>query len=77
MIYLVVYEELIVFPGGLDGKESAQNAGYLGSICGSGRNLGEGNGNPLQYSCWRIPWTEKPGRLQSMQFIGLQKVGHK
>ena len=26
---------------------------------------GEGNGNPLQYSCWRIPWTEEPGRLLS------------
>ena len=24
---------------------------------------GEGNGNPLQYSSWKIPWTEKPGRL--------------
>ena len=28
--------------------------------------IGEGNGNPLQYSCWRIPGTEEPGRLQSM-----------
>ena len=28
--------------------------------------LGEGNGNPLQHSCWRIPWTEEPGGLQSM-----------
>ena len=35
----------------LDGKESACNAGDLGSIPGSGRFLGEGNGNPLQYSC--------------------------
>ena len=26
---------------------------------------GEGNGNPLQYSCWRIPWTEEPSRLLS------------
>ena len=34
---------------------------------------GEGNGNPLQYSCWRIPWTEEPGGLQS---TGLQRVGH-
>ena len=25
---------------------------------------------------WRIPWTEKPGRLQSIQFIGSQRVGH-
>ena len=26
---------------------------------------GEGNFNPLQYSCWEIPWTEEPGGLQS------------
>ena len=39
------------FPGGSDGKVSAYNAGNLGSIPGSERSLGEGNGNPLQYSC--------------------------
>ena len=39
------------FPGGSDGKESAGNARDLGSIPGSGRFLGEWNGNPLQYSC--------------------------
>ena len=39
------------FPGGSDGKASAHNAGDLGSIPGSGRYPGEGNGNPLQYSC--------------------------
>ena len=39
-------------------KESACNAGDMGLIPGSGRSLGEGNGNPLQYSCWEIPWTE-------------------
>ena len=39
------------FPGGSDGKESACNAGHPGSIPGSGRSPGEGNGNPLQYSC--------------------------
>ena len=39
------------FPGGLDDKESACNAGDLGPIPGSGRSPGEGNGNPLQYSC--------------------------
>ena len=39
------------FTGGSDGKESACNAGGdPGSIPGSGRSLGEGNGNPLQYS---------------------------
>ena len=40
----------------------------------SGRGLGgAGNGTPLQYSCWKIPWTEEPGRLQSMGSLG---VGH-
>ena len=39
------------FPGGLDGKESARNAGDLRSILGLGRCPGEGHGNPLQYSC--------------------------
>ena len=38
-------------PGGLDSKKSACNAGDLGSIPGLGRSPGEGNGNPLQYSC--------------------------
>ena len=37
--------------GGSDGKESARTAGDLASIPGSGRSPGEGNGNPLQYSC--------------------------
>ena len=61
------------FPGGSDSKVSACNVGDLGSIPGSGRSPGEGNGNPLQYSCLKIPWTEEPGRLQSR---GWQKVGH-
>ena len=39
------------FPGGSDGKVSACTAGDPGSIPGSGRSSGEGNGNPLQYSC--------------------------
>ena len=37
--------------GNPGGKESACNAGDPGSIPGSGRSTGEGNGNPLQYSC--------------------------
>ena len=39
------------FPSGSDGKESTCNAGDPGLIPGSGRCSGEGNGNPLQYSC--------------------------
>ena len=43
------------FPGGSDGKASVCNAGDLGSIPGLGRSPGEGNGTPLQYSCWEDP----------------------
>ena len=43
------------FPGGSDGKASAYNAGDPGSSPGSGRSSGEGNGNPLQYSCLENP----------------------
>ena len=39
------------FPGGSDGKESACNAGDVGSVPGSERSPGEGNDNALQYSC--------------------------
>ena len=38
----------------------------MGLISGLGRSPGRGNGNPLQYSCLKNPWTEEPGRLQSM-----------
>ena len=41
--------------GGSDGKGSAYNVGDLGSIPGWGRSPGEGNGNPLQYSCLENP----------------------
>ena len=46
---------LMDFTGGSDGKESACNAGDPGSILGSGRSPGEGNGNPFQYSCLVSP----------------------
>ena len=45
------YKKYKGFPGGSDSKESACNAGDQGSIPGSGRSPGEGNGYPLQYSC--------------------------
>ena len=41
----------LVFPGGTVDKDSACSAGDLSSIPGLGRSPGEGNGNPLQYSC--------------------------
>ena len=43
------------FPGGSEGKASACNAGDPGSIPGLERPPGEGNGNPLQYSCLQNP----------------------
>ena len=52
---MVVYAVLWGFPGGSDSKESACNAGDLSSIPGFGRSPGEGNGNPLQYSCLENP----------------------
>ena len=42
---------ILSFPGGSDSKESACSVGDPGSIPGWGRSPGEGNGNPLQYSC--------------------------
>ena len=60
---------------------SAREARGWGLISGSRRSTGGGNGNPFQYSClenssilaWRIPWTEEPGKLQSM---GLLTIRH-
>ena len=43
------------FPSNSVSEESASNAGDLGSIHWSGRSPGEGNGNPLQYSCLENP----------------------
>ena len=43
------------FPHSSVGRESACSAGDLGSILGSGRSSGEGNGDPLQYSCLENP----------------------
>ena len=43
-----LFESLLCFPGGSDGKASAYNAGDPGSIAGSGRSSGKGNGNPFQ-----------------------------
>ena len=47
--------EVCDFPGGSVGRASTYNAGDLGLILGLGRSSGEGNGNPLQYSCLENP----------------------
>ena len=62
------------FPGGSDGEASVYSVGDLGSIPGSGRFPGEGNDNPLQYSCLENPMDgEAWCRLLSMES---QRVGH-
>ena len=50
---------------------AGDDAGDMDLILGLGRSPGGGNGNPLQCSCWEIPWTEEPEGLQS---VGLQRV---
>ena len=57
---------LLGFPCGSAGKESAYNARDLGLIPGLGRSLGEGMATHFSILAWEIPWTEVPGRLQSM-----------
>ena len=56
-----------------DGEESACNAGDLGSSLGQKDPLEKGMATHSSIIAWRIPWTEEPGRLQSM---GSQRVRH-
>jgi len=72
-LHLCIYENngkslhLLGFPGGSDGKESTCTAGDLGLIPGSGRSPGaKGMVTHSSVLAWRIPWTEEPGRLQSL-----------
>ena len=58
------------FPGGLDSKEAACNAGDLGSIPGLGRSPGGGHGNTLQYSCLETPCGQR-------SLAGYSLRGHK
>ena len=58
-------------PSGSDDTETAFNAGDLGSVSGSGRSPAEGNGIHSSIPAWRIPWTEEPGGLQSMESQGV------
>ena len=61
------------FPYSSVGKESACNAGDPGSVPGSGRSPGEGNGNSLQYSC--LANSMDRGTLQATVH-GVTRVGH-
>ena len=61
------------FPGGSVGKESACNAGDSGLILGQEDSLEKEMVTHSSILAWEIPWTEEPGRLQS---LGLQRVGY-
>ena len=58
---------LMGFPGNSDSKESACNAGDLVRCLGQEDPLEEGMATHSSILAWRIPWTEGPGRLQSME----------
>ena len=70
---LLILLGMLDFPGGSLVKNLPASAGDSGLIPGSGRSLGEGNGNCSSNLAWEILWTGEPGRLMSM---GLQKVRH-
>ena len=75
---------MLDFPGGSDGKASAYNVGDPGSVPGSGRSPGEGNGNPLQNPCLENPMDREAwhstvhgvakGRTRLSDFTSLQCV---
>ena len=73
MIIKTHYKKTWGFPGGIAVKNPPDNAEDAGSTPASGRSPGEGNDNPLQYSCLGNPKNRGAGRLQSM---GSQRVGH-
>ena len=54
-LFVLFLFSILGFLGGSEVKASPWNSGDLGSILGSGKSSGEGNGNPLQYSCLENP----------------------
>ena len=70
----MVAEAMLGFPGGPVVKNLPANTGDVGSIPELRRSPGGGNGTCCNILAWEIPWTEKPGRLQS---LGSQRVRHK
>ena len=66
-----MWDSQVVLPVKKNPPASAGNVRDAGSVPWSGRSSGEGNGTLLQYPCWEIPGTEKPGGLQS---IGSQRI---
>ena len=72
-ICINIWEKYMSFPYSSVGKESACNAGDLGSVPAFGRSPGEGNGNPLQYSCLENPMDRGAWRAT---VYGVTRVGH-
>ena len=70
---ILCFMVMLGFPPSSVGKVSACNAGGLGSIPGSGRSPGEGNGSPLQYTCLENPMDR--GAWQPT-LHGIARVGH-
>ena len=68
--FLIMYSG---FPGGSESKESACNAGDLGSIPGLGRSLEKEMATHSSILAWKIPRTEEPGGLQ---YVGSQRGGY-
>ena len=71
-LFIILYRSM-GFPGGSDGVESACKAGDVVSIPGLGRSPGEGNGNPLQYSCQGKPMKMSLGAYSPW---GCKRVRH-
>ena len=78
-LYSIFWVGLTLFKGfasgpvGKNPPASAVGSGDLGSIPGSGRTPGGGNGTHSSILAWKIPWTEESGGLQ---FMGLQRLRH-
>ena len=70
----VITMSFLAFPPSSVGKESICNAGDMGSIPGSGRSPGEGNGNPLQYSCLENPMDRGAYSPQGYQELNMTEV---
>ena len=70
-LFSLVYMVYMGFPGGALVKNPPANAGDPGSIPGSRRSPGEGNGNPLQYSCLENPMDRGSWRAAVPEIAGL------
>ena len=71
--FKIMNRDYLGLPRGLSGKESACQAGHVGSISGLGKSLEKEMAMHSSILAWRIPWTEKPGGLKS---AGSQRIRH-